>query len=194
MALWLAWKEHQGNRVLDKGTKDIVQFFMQELIRIQSQTVSDPTTINVTECPHVIMQISNDKLLIRRLHWVVLGGWKHGHELKLKKKIINYAKSKLDKNLVPIAETTSLQLSVALRNHHVCLYHLQLDFCRNIQWDACFWYKHQEMELGRRLFPVIVIRFIKFISSWNFRNAISHIYKCFLKAAHVTTRLCVGSY
>jgi len=55
-----------------KGPKISWIFFMQELRR-PSQTVSDPTTINVTECPHVIMQISNDKLLIRRLHWVILG-------------------------------------------------------------------------------------------------------------------------
>ena len=192
MTLWLAWKEHQRKKVLDKGTKDILQFFMQELRRPR-QTVSDPTTINVTECPHVIMQISNDKLLIRRLHWVILGVENMGMSWSWKK-IINYAKSKSDKSLVPTAETTSLQLSVALRNHHVYLYHLRLNFCRNIQWDACFWYKHQELELGRRQFPGMVSRIKRFISFWISRNAISHIYRCFLKAAHVTTVLSVGSY
>jgi hypothetical protein len=42
---------------------------MKKLI---SQTVLDPTTINMTECPHVVMQIPNDKLLVRRLHRVIL--------------------------------------------------------------------------------------------------------------------------
>jgi hypothetical protein len=40
--------------------------------KLTGQTVLDPTTINVTECPHVVMQIPNDKLLVRRLHRVIL--------------------------------------------------------------------------------------------------------------------------
>lgn len=40
---------------------------------LRSQGVTNVrTTINVSKCPDIIMQVSNDKLLIWRLHWVIL--------------------------------------------------------------------------------------------------------------------------
>jgi hypothetical protein len=101
-----------------------------------------------------------------------------------------------DKNLVPVAETASRQLSAALRSRHAYLYRSRLDFCRSIRWGACFWYRHQELELGRRLFPGMGSRIKKFISFFWIPPQCHLLPLLVLPkgSARYTTALSVGAY
>jgi hypothetical protein len=72
MSLSLPCKENSTKEKLEIKIQYIGCSFYPWAKRKPNQIVSDPTTINVSKCPHVIMQISNNKLLVRRLHWVIL--------------------------------------------------------------------------------------------------------------------------
>ena len=63
----------------------------------------------------------------------------------------NVYKPKSFKSL-PKGERAFLLPCVVLKSHHVCLYHLQLKFCRKTHLDVC-WALVQSLEQGRHLFP-----------------------------------------
>jgi hypothetical protein len=121
-----------------------------------SQTVLDPTTINVTECPHVVVQIPDDKLLVWRLHRVILSVAKQSLTCGMKhSQRTNQLKQNVDTRIIPAVGTASLQLFAAPRSRRAYSYRSRSSSCRSTPLGACFWCNYREMELGTHHFPKI---------------------------------------